>query len=120
VLLASHMLNEVEQGSDRVAIVRRGKLVTEGSVDEMLKRGGYIEIVVPAEQQENAREVLRVHPGVEQVTAENGVLVVVAPLELGAELNRAMAGQGIFASAITPKRSSLESLFLELTEGATV
>jgi ABC-2 type transport system ATP-binding protein len=120
VLLASHMLHEVEQVSDRVAIVRRGKLVTEGSVDEMLKRGGYIEIEVPADQQDAAREILRVHPGVEQVTAENGVLIVVAALESGSELNRAMAGQGIYASAITPKRSSLESLFLELTEGATV
>lgn len=120
VLLASHMLHEVEQVSDRVAIVRRGSLITEGSVDEMLKRGGYIEITVPQEQQEAARETLHVLDGVEQVTHENGVLVVVAPLEIGSELNRSLVERGIYASAITPKRSSLESLFLELTEGSTV
>ena len=62
---------EVEQVSDRVAIVRRGKLITEGSVDELLKRGGYIEVTVAAEQQEAARDVLRVLHDVEQVTIEN-------------------------------------------------
>src|SRR5699024_5588529 len=75
VLLASHMLHEVEQVSDRVAIVRRGQLITEGSVDELLKRGGFIEVTVPADEQERAQEVLRLHPAVEQVSVENGVLV---------------------------------------------
>ncbi len=120
VLLASHMLHEVEQVSDRVAIVRRGSLVTEGSVDELLKRGGYIEIAVTEADRERGREVLRLQPAVEQVTIEGEMLVVVAPLESGSELNRALVQEGIFASAITPKRSSLESIFLELTEGATV
>ncbi len=120
VLLASHMLHEVEQVSDRVAIVRRGELVTEGNVDELLKRGGFLEIVVTDGDRERALEILRLHPAVEQVTLENGTLVVVAPLESGSDLNRTLAQQGIYAGAITPKRSSLESLFLELTEGATV
>jgi ABC-2 type transport system ATP-binding protein len=120
VLLASHLLHEVEQVSDRVAIVRRGELVTEGNVDELLKRGGFIEVTVPEPQQDDAMEILRRHPAVEQVTIEKGDLVVVAPLESGSELNRALVQQGIYAGAITPKRSTLESLFLELTEGSTV
>jgi ABC-2 type transport system ATP-binding protein len=120
VLLASHMLHEVEQVSDRVAIVRRGELITEGSVDELLKRGGFIDIVVPAEDQEAALRILHPVQGVEQVTIENGSLMVVAPLELSGELNRSLVQEGIYASTITPKRSSLESLFLELTEGSTV
>jgi len=120
VLLASHMLHEVEQVSDRVAIIRRGKLVTEGSVDDLLRRGGYIEIAVPGADPKLARQALRPLPQVEQVTVEEGRLIVVAPLESGADLNRALVAQGIYASAITPKRSTLENLFLELTEGSTV
>jgi ABC-2 type transport system ATP-binding protein len=120
VLLASHMLHEVEQVSDRVAIVRRGELITEGSVDELLKRSGFIEIIVSAEEQEAAQRILHPIQGIEQVTAENGSLIVVAPLEMSGELNRSLVQEGIYASAITPKRSSLESLFLELTEGSTV
>ena len=120
VLLASHMLHEVEQVSDRVAIIRRGKLVTEGGVDDLLRRSGYIEVQVPGDDLTVARQLLRRLPQVEQVTIEEGRLIVVAPLEMGGELNRALVGQGIYASAITPRRSTLENLFLELTEGATV
>jgi ABC-2 type transport system ATP-binding protein len=116
VLLASHMLHEVEQVSDRVLIVRRGKLVTEGSVDDLLRRGGYIEIVVPDHDPELAQKAIRPLQQVEQVTIENGRLIVVAPEEVGAALNRALVEQGIYASAITPRHSTLEDLFLELTD----
>jgi len=120
VLLASHLLHEVEQVSDRVAIVRRGHLITEGSVDELLKRGGAIDVTVTPDVNDQARDILRRLPGVEQATIENNRIVVVAPLEMGADLNRALVGAGIYASAITPKKNSLEDLFLELTEGSTV
>ncbi len=116
VLLASHMLHEVEQVSDRVLIVRRGKLITEGSVDDLLRRGGYIEIVAPGHDLEAAQRAIRPVPHVEQVTIENGKLIVVAPEEIGADLNRALVEQGIFASAIAPRHSTLEDLFLELTD----
>jgi ABC-2 type transport system ATP-binding protein len=115
VLLASHLLHEVEQVSDRVLIVRRGRLVTEGSVDDLLRRGGYIEIVVSGSDPELALKAIRPVPQVEQVTIEHGRLIVVAPEEIGADLNRALVAQGIYAGAITPKRSTLEDLFLEMT-----
>ncbi len=115
VLLASHMLHEVEQVSDRVLIVQRGREITEGHVDDLLRRSGYIEIVVPADDLEEARRVLRPLPDVEHVTVESGRLVVLAPEEMGSVLNRALVAQGIFASAIAPRRSSLEDLFLEMT-----
>jgi ABC-2 type transport system ATP-binding protein len=116
VLLASHLLHEVEQVSDRVLIVRRGRLITEGSVDDLLRRGGYIEIDVPGYDPELALKALRPVPQVEQVTIERGKLIVVAPEEIGTDLNRALVAHGIYAGAITPKRSSLEDLFLEMTE----
>ncbi len=120
VLLASHMLHEVEQVSDRVAIVRRGELITEGGVDDLLKRGGYVEVRVAADEVEAATRALHILPGVEHVTVNDDVLTVVADPALGAEINRALATEGIYASQIAPRRSSLESLFLELTEGETV
>jgi ABC-2 type transport system ATP-binding protein len=120
VLLASHLLHEVEQVSDRVAIIRRGELVTEGSVDELLKRGGSIDIHMEPADLPRARDILRRCERVEQVTDEQGRLVVVAPLEAGAEMNRCLVDAGIYASAIIPRRNSLEDLFLELTDGSSV
>ena len=116
VLLASHMLHEVEQVSDRVLIVRRGRLITEGSVDDLLRRGGYIEVSVPGYDPELAQKAIRPVQQIEQVTIENGKLIVVAPEDVGSALNRALVEQGIFASVIMPKHSTLEDLFLELTD----
>ncbi len=116
VLLASHMLHEVEQVSDRVLIVRRGKLITEGSVDDLLRRGGYIEVTVPDDDPEAALRAIRPLPGVEQVTIDGAKVIVVAPPESGAMINRVLVEHGIFAGTIAPKLSTLENLFLELTD----
>ena len=116
VLLASHMLHEVEQVSDQVVIIRRGKKLTEGSVDDLLRRGGFIDVRVPETEAEASAKILRSVPAVEQVTIEPNRLVVVAGDGCSAAINKALAESGIYASEITVKRSSLEDLFLELTE----
>lgn len=120
VLLASHMLHEVEQVSDRVSIVRRGELITEGSVDDLLKRGGYIEVRVSQDEMQAAQAIIQRIAGVEQVTLNGELLSAVADPNLGMEINRALVGEGIIAGEISPRRSSLESIFLEMTEGSTV
>lgn len=120
VLLASHMLHEVEQVSDRVSIVRRGELITEGSVDELLKRSGFIEVRVSQEEMQAAQSIIQRIAGVEQVTLNGEVLSAVAEPQFGVEINRALVGEGIIAGEISPRRSTLESIFLELTEGSTV
>lgn len=120
MLLASHMLHEVEQVSDRVSIVRRGELITEGSVDDLLKRSGFIEVRVAPEEVQTAQAIIQRIPGVEQVSLDGKVLTAVAEAPIGVEINRALFAEGIIAGEISPRRSTLESLFLEMTEGSTV
>lgn len=115
VLLASHLLNEVEQVCDRVAIIRRGKLLQYGPVQELLKRGAYLEIVLEPGEVERGAEVLRSVPAVRGVSILDGRLHVDAPAEEGATINRALASAGIYAGAIVPRQSSLEQVFMELT-----
>ena len=57
VLLASHLLREVEQVCDRVAILRRGKLLQMGTVSDIVGRGGFLEIQVA--EPERAAEIIR-------------------------------------------------------------
>jgi ABC-2 type transport system ATP-binding protein len=116
VLLASHLLHEVEQVCDRVAIIRRGRLVESGRVSDLVRRDSFLEIEVeaPAEAAQALAEAAL--PFVQRVSAEDGRIVVVAPPERGAEVNRALVERGIYAAAIVPKTSSLEDLFMELTE----
>jgi ABC-2 type transport system ATP-binding protein len=116
VLLASHLLHEVEQVCDRVAIIRRGKLIESGTVVEMLHRESFLDLTVA--EPERAAGVIRAAglPAVGGVVVEDGRVTVAAPADLGARLNQALAEQGIFAAAIVPRTSSLEDIFLELTE----
>ena len=121
VLLASHLLNEVEQVSDRVIIIRRGEMVRQGTVRDLVQQGGVVVVRVDPGQINGAVETLRRVRGVEQLNpgAEPGEILVSAPAELGGDLNRALAGQGIWATAIAPRANSLENIFLQLTEGSS-
>lgn len=120
VLLASHMLHEVEQVSNRVAIIRKGKLLQEGNVGDLLASGGFIEVAVTDDERADAITALSRQPWIEGVEERNGLLRVSAPPDAGQAVNRVLVETGIFASQIAATRSSLEELFLELTESEDV
>ena len=113
VLLASHLLYEVEQVCDRVLVINKGKLIASGTIAEVTRRGAYFEIVVG--DKARAAQILR-GIGVKEIRETPSGLDVVTDPERGAELNRALASAGLYASAIIPRASSLEDVFLELTE----
>lgn len=116
VLLASHMLHEVEQVSDRIAIVRKGQMIKEGSVNELLETGSYVETVVPEASVDLAMRELSKAAWVDHVVSEDGTLKVYAPEDSGEAINRILVENDIYASVLAPKRNTLEDLFLDLTE----
>jgi ABC-2 type transport system ATP-binding protein len=113
VLLASHLLYEVEQVCDRVLVIKKGKLIASGTIAEVTRRGAYFEIVV--DDKRRAAEILG-GLGVKEIRETPTGLDVVADPERGADLNRALASAGVYASALIPRATSLEDVFLELTE----
>ena len=117
VLLASHLLYEVEQVCDRVLVIKKGKLIASGTLAEVTRGGSsYFEIVV--DDRTRAMEILR-SLGVKEIRESPTGLDVVAEPARGAEFNRALASRGLYASAIIPRASSLEDVFMELTEAET-
>lgn len=114
VLLASHLLNEVEQVCDRVAILRRGKLLEMGTVSDIVGRGGFLEIQVA--DPERSAEIVRALSFVERVSVEGETLSVVAPEERGAEISRALGEANLYVTAMTSRHNSLEDVFLQLTD----
>jgi ABC-2 type transport system ATP-binding protein len=114
VLLASHLLYEVEQVCDRVMVVQKGKLVASGTIAEITRGGGSYLVVVA--EPPRAALVLRKVEGVRDVRVTERGLEVVAGADLGEALNRALVVEQLYASAIVPRQSSLEDVFLELTE----
>jgi len=118
VFVSSHLLNEVEQMCDDVAIIKEGRLITQGPVASLVRRGEALEVTTT--DNERAQAVIRALDGVRGVTRERDSLVVEAPRERAAEISRALAEEQIYLWELKPRESTLEEFFLEVTaEGAS-
>ncbi|MDO8491419.1 MAG: ABC transporter ATP-binding protein [Dehalococcoidia bacterium] len=115
VFLCSHLLHEVELVCHKVAIIKQGQLIACAPVKELLSKGHGFQIVV--EDLSRAAAILSALPWVKSVKQEGAYLVVDAPKDSGALLNKALAEGKIFASELVGRTSSLEEVFLQLTGG---
>jgi ABC-2 type transport system ATP-binding protein len=113
VLLSSHLMAEVEQIADRVGVISRGKLVREGTVEELRGRES---LWVRAEPLEKAERLVSELHGVEGVARTDGGLRIAADRAAAAAINRALVEGGIAVAELRPERASLEKVFLELTQ----
>jgi ABC-type multidrug transport system ATPase subunit len=117
VFLCSHLLHEVQAVSDRVAIIRKGRMVAQGHVDDLLGRGQFLRLKA-ADDRALLTALGRIS-WVSRAEQLDGFVRAAVPLERAAELNRALAAQEIFVSELSAWETDLESVFLELTgEGA--
>jgi ABC-type multidrug transport system ATPase subunit len=114
VLLSSHLMSEVEQVADRVGVISRGRLVGEGTVDELRGREG---LWLRAEPLGEAELLLSALRGVEEVARDDSGLHIAVEPAAASEINRALVEAGIAVSELRPERASLEKVFLELTNG---
>jgi ABC-2 type transport system ATP-binding protein len=113
VFVSSHILSEVQQVADRLAIVARGRLVTQGPVGEVLSSAGARGIVVRVDDPAGARAILA-EAGI-GADVDGDVLRVHVDAADGARVNRALAERGVFAAELRPDAADLETVFLELT-----
>src|SRR5207248_2244818 len=116
ILLSSHLLYEVEDLCNRVAIVRRGRVVYEGSLAE-LKASAATSYRLRAVDLETARRVATSVAGIGDVVSGDGELRFTAGEEAVAMLTVALGRAGVGFTALVPRTASLEELFLDLTEG---
>ncbi len=116
LLLSSHLLGEVEQVCNRIAVMRRGRVVACDSVDAFAASDP--ELLIRFARPEDSRiamEILRqsrMAADLRDIGA--GLLVLSGPSLDGEAAARALGAAGLFASEITPRRRSLESRYLEL------
>ena len=115
VLLSSHLLNEVEITCDRVGVITGGKLVAEGTVDELRARGGQA-LLIRAAPLDQARRLLESIVGAGAVEERAGMLAVTAGPSQAASLNRRLVADGVDVSELRVSEQSLEDVFLQLTE----
>jgi ABC-type multidrug transport system ATPase subunit len=116
VLLSSHLMSEVEQICDRVGVISRGRLVGEGTVDELRGRES---LWVRAEPLDDAERLVAALRAVEGVSRVDGGLRIAADPAAAPVINQALVEAGIAVGELRPERASLEKVFLELTHEET-
>jgi ABC-2 type transport system ATP-binding protein len=114
ILLSSHLLTEVEELCNRVAIIRRGQIVHEGNLEELLRSAGG-EYRLTATDVDRARAVLLAR-GFDSVRAVDGELRFQAEPAAVEAATVALGQAGIGISALVRHRATLEELFFELVE----
>jgi ABC-2 type transport system ATP-binding protein len=114
VFVSSHILAEIESTCDRVAILARGRLVTHGTVEEVISTAGHrSSVLVKVDDLDLGMWALRdAHLVANRV---NDVLRVDVPPERAGDVTRILAAAGQWVTELRPDRFSLEDVFLELT-----
>lgn len=131
VFLSSHLLHEVEIICDRVVILRKGKVIAQGKVTELITEAPKIELAV--EGTGEAEKILLAKPEVSSVSRTGNRLLVqydsftthvpgisgaLKDLDncqrLAQQLNEDLASHGIFVHELIPHRGTLEEVFFDV------
>ncbi|RXG20802.1 ABC transporter ATP-binding protein [Leeuwenhoekiella aequorea] len=114
ILLASHLLDEVEKVCSHVVIIRNGVKLYSGPVDELNASHGFFEL--RCERQQDLILALETHPDFSSLKEENGLITAFLKNPLSAEaLNSYLFQKNIVLSHLVMRKESLEEQFLQLT-----
>src|SRR2546428_1372836 len=116
VLLSSHLLNEVELTCDRVGVIAKGKLVAEGTVDELRARSGGQALLIRASPIDQARRMFESLLKPDQVQLRDGMFTLAVDPSQAAIINRRLVADGLDVTELRVAEQSLEDVFLQLTE----
>ena len=114
IFLSSHLLNEVERSCTHVAILKRGRIIRQASVSELIAGGSALCIGTDGDVEQLLRLALQ-YPGTHSAERDgNDVVVRLADGDAGS-LNRFLAEQGCYVSKLVPVETTLEDAFMDLT-----
>jgi ABC-2 type transport system ATP-binding protein len=112
VLLSSHLLNEVQQVCDRIAVLNTGAVVAQGRVDELLN-GQKPSVRLTVNDTSLAVRALESLSGIENVQANGNTLIVIGVTSQ--DVMNHLLQQHVIPTEITAQKSDLESLFMDVT-----
>jgi ABC-2 type transport system ATP-binding protein len=113
VFVSSHILSEIQQTADRVAILSRGRCVRSGPVSEVLAGGASSEMLVRVDDLDAGEAALG---AAEFAVRRDGdaLFVAVAPTDAG-RVTQALARRRVWVTELRPVEATLEDVFLQLT-----
>lgn len=115
ILLASHLLDEVEKVCSHVVVIRKGVKLYSGRVDEMTASNGLFELKVD-ENEGQFIEILKRHDAIAKVAKDHETFIATLNRTISAtEINAYLFENGITVSHLVKRKPSLEQQFLDLT-----
>ncbi len=118
ILLASHLLDEVEKVCSHVVILRKGEKLYSGRVDQMIASHGFFEL--RCDDNNKLITLLKDNPAFGNIKTENGtVFAFLNEAMKPEEINSWMFSKGITLSHLVKRKESLEEQFLTLTKNQT-
>ncbi|SHG44774.1 ABC transporter ATP-binding protein [Winogradskyella jejuensis] len=115
ILLASHLLDEVEKVCSHVVVLRKGEKLYSGRVDEMINSHGFFEL--KTEKQSELISILEDHKLFDKIKTEDDLVTAFLNEPMSAsEFNQLMFDKGIVLSHLVKRKESLEEQFLQLTD----
>ena len=115
ILLASHLLDEVEKVCSHVVVIRKGIKLYSGRVDEMTASNGFFEVSVD-DNEEKLMTLLGAHTSIGNVKKEGELIIATLNESLSAaDFNKYLFENGIVLSHLVKRKPSLEQQFLDLT-----
>lgn len=114
VLLASHLLDEVEKVCTHVVVLQQGKMRYNGRVDAMFNDYGFFELAT--QHNEKLQEALRDFTQFDKITIEGNLIRAYLKTDIPSEeLNKRLFEKGYVLSHLVKRKESLENQFLKLT-----
>lgn len=115
ILLASHLLDEVEKVCTHVVVLRKGEKLYSGRVDEMISSHGFFEL--KSERHDELIKLLESDPTFGKIKIEDGLITAFLNTQMDApSFNKLMFEKGITLSHLVKRKESLEEQFLQLTD----
>ena len=115
ILLASHLLDEVEKVCSHVIVIREGKKLYSGKVNEMCASHGLFELQFESDQ-EKGLAIIKKHPAIDKVSKDHKTITATLNKEISAsKMNKYLFDNGYIVSHLVKRKPSLEEQFLDLT-----
>ena len=115
ILLASHLLKKKKKVCSHVVVLRKGEMLYQGSVHDMIENNSFFEL--KSDDKEQLKLALQNHPSIEKIEEEEGKVLVYLKQDIAAkELNSYLFEQKIVLEHLVKRKNCLEEQFLELTK----
>ena len=115
IIIASHLLDEIEKICSHVAILKNGKLLKVGTLSEIMIQDRVL--LVMADNKELMLSIIENRPEMSLIKEENGELMVTVDEQLTpSDVNRIFAERGVYLSSLREYKKNLESTFLEIVQ----